>query len=311
MMFYTYGKFLISSGLVIRLSTRLEAHLLVRPVLHYHGFITFSWYVCIFVTYVLSLRTGLYKYQIGNFVWTVAILCLTVMQVRGAVYLIFEGIFWFAIPCALVVANDSFAYISGMCCGKRFVRAPFLSLSPNKTWEGFIGAFLITPVFGWFFSDLFSRSTWLVCPQPELLLLGDPLDCKIDEVFVPQIIHFPNQEFSLFALYAKKCQIHAFIFGIFASIVAPFGGFLASAIKRAYNIKDFDSFIPGHGGVMDRMDCQFLMLLCAYVHYSTFIRPYDLNVDQILRVIRGMPEDDQHHVMHRLAGLLNATVTAT
>ena len=63
-------------------------------------------------------------------------------------------------------------------------------------------------------------------------------------------------------------QIHALWLALFASLVAPFGGFLASAIKRAYGIKDFDSVIPGHGGVMDRMDCQFLMALCTWVHYN-------------------------------------------
>ncbi|EOD40933.1 phosphatidate cytidylyltransferase [Emiliania huxleyi CCMP1516] len=40
--------------------------------------------------------------------------------------------------------------------------------------------------------------------------------------------------------------------GAFASLVAPFGGFFASGIKRAYKIKDFSAIIPGHGGVFDR-----------------------------------------------------------
>jgi phosphatidate cytidylyltransferase len=62
------------------------------------------------------------------------------------------------------------------------------------------------------------------------------------------------------------------VFSIFASVVAPFGGFHASAIKRTYHIKDFDSVIPGHGGVMDRMDCQFITALFTSVYYSTFIR---------------------------------------
>jgi len=44
-------------------------------------------------------------------------------------------------------------------------------------------------------------------------------------------------------------QIHAMWLGLFASLVAPFGGFLASAIKRAYGIKDFNSIIPGHGKI--------------------------------------------------------------
>ena len=67
-------------------------------------------------------------------------------------------------------------------------------------------------------------------------------------------------------------QIHALWLALFASLVAPFGGYLASAIKRAYGIKDFDSIIPGHGGVMDRMDCQFLMALCTWVHYNVRTR---------------------------------------
>lgn len=48
---------------------------------------------------------------------------------------------------------------------------------------------------------------------------------------------------------------------IFASLVAPFGGFFASGFKRAFNIKDFGQSIPGHGGMTDRMDCQYVWYL--------------------------------------------------
>lgn len=67
-------------------------------------------------------------------------------------------------------------------------------------------------------------------------------------------------------------QIHSIWFAMFASVIAPFGGFYASAIKRTYGLKDFDSVIPGHGGVMDRMDCQFITALFTSVYYNTFIR---------------------------------------
>jgi len=77
-------------------------------------------------------------------------------------------------------------------------------------------------------------------------------------------------------------QIHALWLGFFASVVAPFGGFLASAIKRAYGIKDFDSLIPGHGGVTDRLDCQFLMALCTWVHYNTFVRMATVSVPKLV-----------------------------
>ena len=47
---------------------------------------------------------------------------------------------------------------------------------------------------------------------------------------------------------------------IFASIIAPFGGFFASGFKRGFKIKDFGDSIPGHGGMTDRMDCQVTLL---------------------------------------------------
>lgn len=51
-------------------------------------------------------------------------------------------------------------------------------------------------------------------------------------------------------------QIHAIVLAMFASIIAPFGGFFASGFKRSFKIKDFGDSIPGHGGMTDRMDCQ-------------------------------------------------------
>lgn len=52
-------------------------------------------------------------------------------------------------------------------------------------------------------------------------------------------------------------QLHALVMATFASLVAPFGGFFASGFKRAFDIKDFGDSIPGHGGLTDRMDCQY------------------------------------------------------
>ena len=51
-------------------------------------------------------------------------------------------------------------------------------------------------------------------------------------------------------------QLHAVVMAMFASIIAPFGGFFASGFERGFKIKDFGDSIPGHGGMTDRMDCQ-------------------------------------------------------
>jgi len=65
-------------------------------------------------------------------------------------------------------------------------------------------------------------------------------------------------------LYASPAQLSACVFGLFASIVSPFGGFLASGMKRAYQLKDFSDLLPGHGGMTDRLDCVSVLTLFAY-----------------------------------------------
>mmetsp|Transcript_29750 Transcript_29750/g.64369 ORF Transcript_29750/g.64369 Transcript_29750/m.64369 type:complete len:464 (+) Transcript_29750:58-1449(+) len=308
-MFHTYGRVFIRLGLAHSMADRLPevGANAVRASIKYYGFATFSAYVATFVGFILSLRPGLYKYQIGNAVWTVGVLSLVVWQVSGTTELIFSGLVWFMLPCGLVVANDCWAYFCGVAAGKKFIKAPFLALSPNKTWEGFIGGFICTAIWGWWYADLISRPEWLVCPQRNM----DPfayLTCEPDNLFKVQSIPMPSQDFVLFHLRAKPFQLHAFVLAIFASVVAPFGGFLASAIKRAYNIKDFDSLIPGHGGFMDRMDCQFLMLLCTNVHYRTFVQAYDhLSQNDLLEIVRTMVPESREMFLAKVLEEFNCT----
>ncbi|GAA6068569.1 phosphatidate cytidylyltransferase 2-like isoform X3, partial [Tachysurus ichikawai] len=66
-------------------------------------------------------------------------------------------------------------------------------------------------------------------------------------------------------------QIHSIALSSFASIMGPFGGFFASGFKRAFKIKDFANTIPGHGGIMDRFDCQYLMATFVNVYIASFI----------------------------------------
>ena len=63
-----------------------------------------------------------------------------------------------------------------------------------------------------------------------------------------------------------KYHFHLFFLSCFASLVAPFGGFFASGFKRAFDIKDFGHSIPGHGGMTDRMDCQYVALFLSRTH---------------------------------------------
>lgn len=52
---------------------------------------------------------------------------------------------------------------------------------------------------------------------------------------------------------------------IFLSIVGQFGDFAASSIKRFVGIKDFSNLIPGHGGLLDRIDSLIFIAPFAYI----------------------------------------------
>lgn len=73
---------------------------------------------------------------------------------------IFEGLFWFFVPVSLVITNDIFAYI----CGMTFGRTPLIKLSPKKTWEGFVGAWFFTLLWGFLTTHVLIRSSYFICP---------------------------------------------------------------------------------------------------------------------------------------------------
>ena len=89
-------------------------------------------------------------------------------------------------------------------------------------------------------------------------------------------------------------QGHILVFGTFASLIAPFGGFFASGLKRTFNIKDFGDSIPGHGGITDRMDCQFIMGFFAYMYFHSFIAVNKASLGSVIEtVITGLTPEEQ------------------
>eukprot|EP00639_Heterosigma_akashiwo_P004819 CAMPEP_0194570926 /NCGR_PEP_ID=MMETSP0292-20121207/8055_1 /TAXON_ID=39354 /ORGANISM="Heterosigma akashiwo, Strain CCMP2393" /LENGTH=109 /DNA_ID=CAMNT_0039421491 /DNA_START=117 /DNA_END=446 /DNA_ORIENTATION=- len=105
---------------------------------------------------------------------------------------------------------------------------------------------------------------------------------------------------------AMPIQGHAVCLALFVSLVAPFGGFMASAIKRAYEIKDFDSIIPGHGGFMDRLDCQFITALFTWVYYNTFIRSKLASVAQLTASAALLDAEGQRSLLAALQKMVKA-----
>ncbi len=100
-------------------------------------------------------------------------------------------------------------------------------------------------------------------------------------------------------------QFHILVFATFASLIAPFGGFFASGLKRTFKVKDFGESIPGHGGVTDRMDCQFIMGFFAFMYYQSFIAVYRASVGGVIEIaINGLSPEEQLEVVKGLSKYL-------
>ncbi len=58
--------------------------------------------------------------------------------------------------------------------------------------------------------------------------------------------------------------------GLVAGVVTPLGDLCESMIKRSLNVKDTSNLLPGHGGILDRIDGVLFMLPTAYFMFQLF-----------------------------------------
>ena len=75
--------------------------------------------------------------------------------------------------------------------------------------------------------------------------------------YVPDYILYGNYEFSL----------NQVIFIFIISTVSQIGDILISLFKRLSNVKDTGKIIPGHGGVLDRIDGMIFVFPFYYIFY--------------------------------------------
>lgn len=131
-----------------------------------------------------------------------------------------------------VWANDTGAFVAGSLLGKHKL---FPSVSPKKTWEGFAGGLLASVLavillqhFGGFLSYNSTWEDWSIRTYTPSYLIG--------------------------ALY-----------GVTISVFATWGDLFESLLKRTAGVKDSGKIIPGHGGVLDRIDSLLFVFPALYV----------------------------------------------
>ena len=118
----------------------------------------------------------------------------------------------------------------------------------------------MTLIWGFIFAAFLARYPVLTCPVQLDANWHVMSTCEPNEIFLPAEYSIPIVLRPLFLLFGVKgstltivpFQFHIAALAVFASVIAPFGGFFASGFKRAFKIKDFGDLIPGHGGLMGK-----------------------------------------------------------
>jgi phosphatidate cytidylyltransferase len=137
------------------------------------------------------------------------------------------GAFYLLYLLLVVWAGDIFAYFVGKSMG-RHLMAP--RISPKKTWEGAVASLIASVVVGWL---LFHYALPL---SSAMLSIG--LITRRDGLFGLE----------------QPSIVPIIVLTIVLNIAAQLGDLVESLLKRGAGVKDSGTILPGHGGMLDRID---------------------------------------------------------
>lgn len=138
---------------------------------------------------------------------------------------------------ALVWVADIGAYFAGRTWGGRIVPCKLAaSISPGKSWEGVWGGMVAVLLLAWAWTRF---DLWA---QPA----------------VP----------SFYSHLAERGVVFAVIACLFLAAMSVVGDLIESLVKRSAGVKDSSKLLPGHGGVLDRVDALLPSLPLAMMLYT-------------------------------------------
>ena len=137
------------------------------------------------------------------------------------------GAFYLLYLLLVVWAGDIFAYFVGKSVG-RHLMAP--RISPKKTWEGAAASLIVSVGVGWL---LFHYALPL-----SMALLRAGLIERRDGMFGLE----------------QPAMVPVILLTILLNVAAQLGDLVESLIKRGAGVKDSGAILPGHGGMLDRID---------------------------------------------------------
>ena len=127
--------------------------------------------------------------------------------------------------------NDTFAYFVGMLFGKHHMSP---RISPNKTWEGFVGGVIGGALVGFAFLMICDVNGAEALPSMKIFGTSG-------QWWMPLILSLTLPP------------------------VANLGDFTFSMIKRYYGFKDYSHVLGAHGGVLDRADSLLFCMIYASI----------------------------------------------
>lgn len=135
---------------------------------------------------------------------------------------------------------------------------PIQRASGDFLWYIFLFAF-VTDTFAYFSGKAFGRRKLIPSVSPKKTVegsVGGILGCVLSSGIYAYFVH-------------PQYLIPVLIASVFGSIVSQFGDLFASVFKRKLGIKDYGNLIPGHGGMLDRIDS--IIFTAPYTYLFMYI----------------------------------------